>query len=383
MYLSILKDRIAIEPQYYKHPSLHLSQIFVNLDELEQSNQPRYVKNKRRKRIVHNDDDSISSTEFSRSSSSTDSEKNKKILQRKQKKEPHLKINENKQNQKQLNIKLHHIVIENFKNLQISDFAAHIPRNGGYFISDGKRIPFINTCTIDNYLFAFWVLSRLISDFQEKIPQLVHTRAIKEIIKEIENFEWDKARQIWYETVMQESLKTKKVNFYGEVEVFFLKYMYIYQTHNLIQICTQNCNNNGNLIIAENSGIINFGRLKNTGIGIVTDLTFKCSSCRSRVTCEVHFINNPNFIFMETTSHFKINEVPKQFRIQHKTYNFLCAILHFRQRRHFVSIFEIENKNYLIDDLSPNSAIELKNNNSKHLIYFSSNISSALYYLVD
>ena len=120
---------------------------------------------------------------------------------------------------------------------------------------------------------------------------------------------------------MLETLTGKSnVNFYGDVESFFLKYVYVYQLHNLIQICSTDCNLNGNLIISENSGILNFGKLKNNQIEIVTDLSYKCFNCKKRVTCEVQLINNPNFLFMEPTSRLNFNQTPKTFQIQNKRF---------------------------------------------------------------
>jgi hypothetical protein len=55
--------------------------------------------------------------------------------------------------------------------------------------------------------------------------------------------------------------KTSEVDFFGEVDEFFLKYIYIYQTHNLILKCTEDCIYNGNLLISENSAIVSFARL--------------------------------------------------------------------------------------------------------------------------
>jgi hypothetical protein len=46
--------------------------------------------------------------------------------------------------------------------------------------------------------------------------------------------------------------------------------------------------------------------------------------------------------------------------------------------QYFISVIEIEDKFYLIDDLSPNKA-ELLTENDK-INYFAMNVSSALYY---
>ena len=91
------------------------------------------------------------------------------------------------------------------------------------------------------------------------------------------------------------------------------------------------------------------------------------------------------FFFIETSSHFNIHELPKTLQIQNKNYKLLCAILHLRRQQHFVSIFEIGNNKYIVDDLLPNvKMIDQKNPiDKKDLQYLKLNINSALYYVID
>ena len=78
------------------------------------------------------------------------------------------------------------------------------------------------------------------------------------IIKKIENCMWDNARQMWFTNKMQEKLlKNNVYNFYGEVEVFLMKFIYQFKLHSLIQNCSQNCMYNRNVIVSENSIIKN------------------------------------------------------------------------------------------------------------------------------
>ena len=73
----------------------------------------------------------------------------------------------------------------------------------------------------------------------------------------MEKKEWITARQNWYTKIMKKDLSnTKKIDFIGEVEHFFLRYMYIFQTHNLIQKCSKDCIYNGNMILSDNFSII-------------------------------------------------------------------------------------------------------------------------------
>ena len=385
------------DPRYIKFPSTYLKSLFVNTDKSEKPNQPRYVKHKRRSSIFVEKYDESSSSEISDYKASSDDyeitiltkKQRKTIRQYKSKTFSQKKPNPEKDKETtnpSTTFETHDMQMERLLATEkISLLSAHIPSWGAQFNHNGSLIKVINTCTIDNYLFALWVLSKVVKNFFEKIPKLEQTKAIIDIINNIDIYQWDIARQIWFTDIMKEDISSKQqINFFGTVEDYFLKYMYVYQKHNLIQQCSKECINNGNLIISEQSDVINLGKLKNVGTRIVTDLSSICSVCKMRVTCLVNFNKNPVFLFAETTSHFKINDLPKTIEIENKTYKLLCAILYLSSRRHFVSVFDIYNKKYLIDDMSSEKKAILLNKNLKnHLNYFKINISSALYYLLE
>jgi hypothetical protein len=72
-------------------------------------------------------------------------------------------------------------------------------------------------------------LNKIVSNFIAKLPQLEETLVIEKIISKIENFKWNEARLIWYTKIMKKDLsKVSNVDFYGEVEEYFLNiYTYI------------------------------------------------------------------------------------------------------------------------------------------------------------
>jgi hypothetical protein len=55
-------------------------------------------------------------------------------------------------------------------------------------------------------------------------------------------------------------------------------------------------------------------------------------------------------------------------------------ILHLKAENHFVSVFDIADKKYVVDDLL-DEAILLNKSSRKHGKYFNTNVSSVLYYL--
>jgi hypothetical protein len=156
---------------------------------------------------------------------------------------------------------------------------------------------------------------------------------------------------------------TKKVDFFGEVEQFFLKYMYVFQTHNLVQKCSNDCINNGNMILSENSGRIGHAKLKHKNVAIVSSYFANCSLCKSRVTCDIRFKYNTLFVFMEPQSHFKIHEIPNQFMIDGKKYLVWCSILHLKRKKHFVAVFNLGGQNFVVDNLNPSVSIRIDSKN--------------------
>ena len=365
-----------------------MNSIFINTEKSEKSNKPRYVKHKRRTKInIENINQSSSSSTDSSSDELSSNEdlpehimneaklKRKKCLDKPTLKKK-LKTTVNSAS-KRVEL-LNKVCIDD----EIPNFTQHVPINGGFFIVGNKKIGFINTCTIDYYLLSFWVMNYLIKDFKKAMPALEHTTSIINIINNIEIGQWDMARQIWYSDVMKMSLFGKKqVNFYGTVEDFFLQYMKLYQKHDLIQKCTRGCIYNGNLIVEENLDILHFGRLKNNEIGIVTSIKNKCAICKQRVMCDVFFKNEPIFIFIETSSLLKITEIPKIIDFDAKTFKLLCVIFHFPETQHFVSVYEINNHFFLVDDLK-RKVVLLEDGKVKKTNYFSLNISSSLYYIL-
>ena len=360
-------------------------------------NKPQYIRHKRRKSIyVQKETDSLSSSTFTSDMSSDDEtniknttvKKTKKkkidlkdktngkelIIQKKDKKNP---INSDTYTQKKVDL------LNTDEDLT-SVIGSHVPPWGGKFSYKGFEINVINTCTIDNYLFSFWVLNKLIPRFSERILQIRQSEAIQEIINDIESHQWDNARQNWYTKVMLKDISNKKqIDFFGTVQEHFIQYMYIYQTHDLIQDCSKDCIYNGNLIVSDNSDVLLLGRLqKKKEIRFMTteNTINKCSLCKVRVTCNIKFKKNPIFCFVETSSFFNIKDLPKTLHIDQKTFKLLCVILHLKSQKHFISVFELGNAQYLVDDLSKNIQKITEYKNKK---YFNLNICSALYYLLN
>ena len=107
------------------------------------------------------------------------------------------------------------------------------------------------------------------------------------------------------------------------------------------------------------------------------------------MSSEIHFIHNPNFIFIEPAgNNIFVNEIPKDIIICNKPFSLICATAY--KPEHMVGIFVINNDLYLVDDLS-NTATLLPTPDEKILgrrvipddyFYFKKwNITGALYFL--
>jgi hypothetical protein len=246
-------------PNFFKSPSKHLNSILVNPKIREKSNQPRYASHKRTNDPIISENesssgetsDSISSdeeikiTEKERKKETKRQEKQELKASKKQRKttdkkiiSPNKNINLSESNvsisgrkteektsiikkqgastKETVAVKIESAdkkssVIENELNnvdLIVKSFNSIIPPWGGYFKQDERIIMVVNTCTIDNYLFAFWVMSQIVPNFLERLPPLEQTIAIKTIVNYIDTKDWNMARQNWY-TNNEEKYKNK------------------------------------------------------------------------------------------------------------------------------------------------------------------------------
>jgi hypothetical protein len=75
-------------------------------------------------------------------------------------------------------------------------------------------------------------MNKIIPAFIQKLPQLEETKIIEEIKDYIERKDWNSARQNWYSKIMKNDLTNINiVDFYGEIQEYFMKFIYNFQTH--------------------------------------------------------------------------------------------------------------------------------------------------------
>jgi restriction endonuclease S subunit len=243
--MSYAKSKLSQDPESIKLPGTHLKKILVDMKSNEESNQPRYVRHRRRKSKYFQRSSSESSVESCNWSSDeetliqkteTESLSKNNVLQD--------VINNGGISKKNILLAKKKLVSSNeFTDTSvdsvISGFNSHIPTWGATFSNNNKKFRVINTCTIDNFLFAFWVLSKIKINFFDLHSQNEIKEIALKIINQIDIYDWDSARQTWYVDVLKGKFKNQTISLWGEGS-FFRKF----QVHALQQKCNSSCKEN-------------------------------------------------------------------------------------------------------------------------------------------
>jgi hypothetical protein len=240
-----------------------------------------------------------------------------------------------------------------FPNDILENFIAKIPRWGGKINYKGKSdVKLTNTCSIDYFLLALWYISKIQIDFFILIPKLEKTRFILSIIELIDQGAWNLAKEMWINQIIKHS-ETPTRNtlsmFNNEYDIF-IEHLREFQSFSLRQMCTLGCPNNFLLINNDEDKLFFMKDELNSDIRIGSMLQMNCRICRSPTESDIRFHQQPNFVFIDSGLFF-LHELPKELEINNKKFGLLCATIHVANKKHFVGIFNIVNRFYLIDDL--------------------------------
>jgi hypothetical protein len=178
--LGHLKEKLKKNKTLFQSPSKHLKNILVDINNNSKDNEPEYVRQKRRNtNLAYSDSENSDVTSGNLTSDNEinisdqmDTQRNKLFTKKAVTKIQSDNIQVTKINNKK-EIDYNNGSHEENKRL-ISDtflkaFDSHIPYWGGKFKYNGKILTATNTCTIDYYLFAFWVLKQIIPTSLDKI----------------------------------------------------------------------------------------------------------------------------------------------------------------------------------------------------------------------
>jgi hypothetical protein len=321
----------------FKSPARHLQNIFINIAKNDQPNNPKYVKNLRKNTKNQNVLETVESDEIN----------------------------------------------ESVSNNILTEIRDHIPQWGAIIsYKNSKSVNVTNTCSIDYYLFAFWVLKKIDHNFFDNSIESDLTGLIKNIVKEIDENNWNSAKEIWINKVMKfnENPVNNTISLFGSEQARFLDFVYFFQKHRIVQFCNSNCNLNG-YIIREDSESIFFNKINNQII-LYSCFTEKCSNCNEEITTGIDFYLQNNFVFIESANNnIFISDLPKTIKIQNKTYRLLCCTVH--SVGHFIGIFHLNDIFYVIDDLKnyKDSLREL-NEFSNHQNLKKKSTTVSMYYLI-
>jgi len=381
----------------------HLNTIFVDMKNKSEANNPKYIRNRRKQNkeiesdfiSSDSDVDFLTDTDICKEEYQTNCNLNQgKASMAKKIKSKTIKGNKVPKNIQSENssediqskvepyqVQKEHESIKNLKTIQeiIQTYQPHVPFWGGNIKYKEKLVKLTNTCTIDNLLYAFWVAHKNEDSFLEQIPFLNQTETIKQIVMNINGLEWNKAKELWITKIMHynEEIRKKSITLYGSESNRFISHINEYQKHHLIQICSENCNRNRNVIIQSNCDKIYFKKI-NKKVNIYSGFDDLCSECKAPIISEITFENNPNFLFIESIySNIFFNDLPKTINIRGISYKILCSTIH--QNDHFLSIFSINDYLFKIDDLD-RSFVHLKNNLKKRKNFILKEATSVSFY---
>ena len=205
------------------------------------------------------------------------------------------------------------------------------------------------------------------------------SNSLKKIIQLIDSQKWNEARQMWIVNVMKYNKNpiNNSISLFGSEYEMFIKYIISFQQHHLIQICSNTCSKT-NKIISMDREILIFKKINNE-IRLHTFHTHICKTCKTEIIPKLEFINNPNFLIIESPGNTFINEIPQLVKNDDKIYRWFCTTLN--KRNHFIGVFELENQKYVIDDLKKNATLLSQPNSNPQVDYFDMPTGFSLYYL--
>lgn len=265
-------------------------------------------------------------------------------------------------------------------------FVSHIPKWGGSFFHNRKKFHLSNTCTVDYLLLGLWTISKMKENFLEDIPIIDITDSLKRLIEYIENNDWNNAKKTLIIEIMKLNLNEKHLSFFGTENEFFINYFSAYQSHLIKQQCSTFCYLNNSVYLNDSTSLY-FVKI-NDQVTLTVFTNEKCNICNSNINSSIQLQHRANFLLIESSdTNIKIYELPSRLNINDRIFKFLCTT--FNQNNHFKSIFKLNKKFYLVDDLDQTviflTELDGKNNNQKKQLFDSKygiiSTSTSLYYL--
>ena len=211
----------------YKIPAEYLNNIFVNTSKKEPANNPQYVRNKRQNNVISSSESESEDETYSLNSDLTLSDSQTEASTINDDSDEVLSETD-EENQ----------LFEEQNSINIQEIKDHVPQWGGKINYQNRKVQVFNTCTIDYFLFALWLQYKLLPNFLSMLPDIEETVVIKNIIQLINSKNWNKAKEIWINDMMQYKEKPirNSISMFGSENEHFFKYLSEFQTHFKIKL---------------------------------------------------------------------------------------------------------------------------------------------------
>ena len=228
----------------------------------------------------------------------------------------------------------------------------------------------INTCTVDYFLLALWLTSKLSKKIAKyfRIQFEVNTKEylLSAIIKCIDMKDWNLAKSIWILKFLEYSPVNGVFNTYGDEFTTFYSRLICFQT--IIYTC-KNCK-------SSKRKIFNHTIRKNDDNSIEYSILkpLICKHCQQARNGS--FENNPFWLFFEVyppTNSITMMDLKSELHVNGNNFKLLMSTIH--QIGHFTSVFKDNQKYFIVDDLKDysNTVLELNtisNHKIKTVLYF-------------
>ena len=193
-----------------------------------------------------------------------------------------------------------------------------------------------------------WLISKKEINIQRSLnPEEENT--ITEIIKCIDKNNWNKVKELWITKIMKLNVQNnrKTISLFGSENSKFIDYYNYHQEHELVQLCSSDCEENEKLIHFLTK-IIGFVKIRDK-IVLYSHFKGNCSKCRKKISTKIQFIRDPSFLFIQSMNTIHLDEIPSEILVGNKRFRLLCTTL--IKNAHFRAAFDIVNSFYLVDDL--------------------------------
>jgi hypothetical protein len=357
----------------YKIPAEYLNNIFVNTSKKEPANNPQYVRNKRQNNVISSSESESEDETYSLNSDLTLSDSQTEASTINDDSDEVLSETD-EENQ----------LFEEQNSINIQEIKDHVPQWGGKINYQNRKVQVFNTCTIDYFLFALWLQYKLLPNFLSMLPDIEETVVIKNIIQLINSKNWNKAKEIWINDMMQYKEKPirNSISMFGSENEHFFKYLSEFQTHKLVQLCKNDCIYNDISIIQTDSDNLYFHKLNNQ-VKLYNGFLGYCHHCGQSISCKIIFKHRTNFIFIQSAfGKITFKELPATISISNLRYELFCSTVH--EKGHFYGVFKIKKNIYVMDDLDQSfNILPEKYNSSRRKTQYIDKLftSHSLYYL--